>query len=203
MIESLRSKYESLTKRDIREVAAPIAKEGTELAGGRNYATRELPKGWDLKIFTPSTVVLDGGWAEWDLEVPQHVRESLVDMTLRIETIRTHGMLHSPREGKRAWVYVNGQLVDEIVLLRLHPHGGDFGVDTRRPLPILSYVDRGKDCQTVKVETEKDVAWDIDRVTLEAIILRKEPKPEVMMIVGAVLSAIAGAVAAAVVSFVT
>lgn len=193
-----------MTKRDIREVAPPITKKGKELSDGRNYATQEQPKRHDPKIFSGSTVVLDGGWVEWDLEVPQHGRDSLVDMTLRIETVRAHGMLHSPHERKRAWVYVNGQLVDEIMLVRPHPHGEDFGVDTRRPLPILSYVDRRKVGQTVKVkvEVEADVAWDIDRVTLEPIILRRETKPEVMMIAGAVLSALAGAVTAVVVNMV-
>jgi hypothetical protein len=118
----------------------------------------------------------------------------LVDMTLRIETIRTHGMLHSSSPNKSASIFVNGQLVDKIYLVEPHPHGKDYGVDSRRPFPIFCYINKDKSVQTIKVEVDKDVRWDIDRVTLEPIILRKEIKPEVAMIIGAIISAFIGGV---------
>jgi hypothetical protein len=194
MVHAMRSACDSLARREVRELVAPISAEGIGLCAGENYATRPSPKGWREKIFTPSTVVLDGGWAEWRLQVPKYVRKQLIDMTLRIETIRTHGMLHSPRPGTRAWIYVNGDLVDEIKLVKPHPHGEDYGVDTRRPLPVLRYIDRGRDEQTIKVGVEAGTLWDIDRVALEPIILRREIRPGLMLIMGAIVSSGVGAI---------
>jgi hypothetical protein len=45
----------------------------------------------------PSTVILKSGdYGVWEITVPKEVRDHLVDASLRIETVRTHGMLHSP-----------------------------------------------------------------------------------------------------------
>ena len=193
MLQSIKSTCDSLARREVRELVTPISAEGIGFSAGENYATRASPKGRHEKIFTPSTVVLDGGWAEWTLHVPKYVRKHLIDMTLRIETIRTHGMLHSRQPGTRAWIYVNGDLVDEIKLVKPHPHGEDYGVDTRRPLPVLRYIDRARNGQTIKVQVEAGTLWDIDRVTLEPIILRREIRPGLMLIMGAIVSSGVGA----------
>jgi len=118
----------------------------------------------------------------------------LVDATLRIETVRTHGMLHSPRQRTSASVFVNDQLVDKIYLVRPHPHGEDFGVDSRRPFPILRYIDRRRDLQTVRIEVDADVSWDIDRVSIEPVVLSREITPGAAMAIGALVSALLGGV---------
>ncbi len=201
MIQKAKSAWDLITKREIREIAAPISKEGVHLNRGENYATRDSPQGRRPEIFTPSTTVIYGGWAEWKLEVPEYIRKDLIDMTLRIETVRTHGMLHSPIKhspnngiSSSASIFVNGKLVDKLHLVKPHPHGEDYGVDSRRPFPIFRYIDRNENIQTVKIEMDKNVFWDIDRVTFEPIILRKEWKPVATMIMGAIISAIIGGI---------
>jgi len=199
MIQKIKSMWDSLTKKEIREIVAPISEEGvkgdihSKGFGGHVLAT-EFSEEERPEVFTPSTAIISGGYGVWRLEVPKGVRRYLIDMTLRIETVRTHGMLHSPHKGKSASIFVNNQLVDKIYLVRPHPHGEDYGVDSRRPFPIFRYIDKDKSIQAIKVNVDEDVSWDIDRVTLEPIILRKEWKPEATMIIGAIISAIIGAV---------
>lgn len=194
MIQKIKSIWDHLTKREIREMPAPITAEGIHLDNGKNYSSCDSPKGWQPEIFTPSTIVITGGWAEWKLKVTEHIRRDLIDMTLKIETIRTHGMLHTATLNKSASIFVNDQLVDKIYLVKPHPHGEDYGVDSRRPFPIFRYINRDEDIQRIKVTVDNDVSWDIDRVTLEPILLRKEWKPEATMIVGAIISAIIGGI---------
>ena len=208
---------------EIREIAAAISKEGThdeqDQCRSRGYsggtrATDFRPPATRPEVFTPSTIIInggkEGGQAVWNLEVPAFVRKRLVDMTLKIETVRTHGMLHTPPydlrpEGRsfrrRARIFANGELVDSISLVKPHPHGEDYGVDTRRPFPIYRFIDKDKSTQTIKVEVDERVLWDIDRVTLEPILLRKELKPGVAMVIGAVIGAIVSAIIGALVSF--
>lgn len=199
MMQKIKSMWDPLTKREIREIAAPITVEGIEGNirgkgnGGHKLAT-EFDEGERPDVFTPSTAIISGGYGLWELEVPGKVRKHLVDMTLKIETVRTHGMLHSPKKGKSASIFVNNQLVDKIYLVRPHPHGEDYGVDSRRPFPIFRYISRDKNIQTVKINVDEDVKWDIDRVTLEPIILTKEWKPEAAMIIGAIISALIGGI---------
>ncbi len=182
--------------RENKEIVAPISKQGIEISHSEDcHLATDFQEGERPETYTPSTTVIDGGWAEWELEVPEHVRNRLVDMTLRIETVRTHGMLHSPCKKKSATISVNGRLLDRIYLVKRHPHGEDFGVDSRRPIPILHYVDKDNSKQTISIGVDKDVLWDIDRVTLEPIILRREIKPEAAMIIGAIISALIGAIA--------
>lgn len=199
MIQKIKSMCDSLIRREIREVVAPITTEGIKGVihskgfGGHVRAT-EFTDGQRTEVFTPTTAILNSGYGVWNLKIPDDVRKYLIDMTLKIETIRTHGMLHSPIKGKSASIFINNQLVDRIELVKPHPHGEDFGADSRRPYPIFSYIDKNKSIQTVKIEVDDDVYWDIDRLTLEPIILRKEIKPEAAMIIGAIISAIIGAV---------
>jgi len=187
-------------RREIREIVGPISKEGIEVRSvhsdgfGGHVSAKEFKEGERPDVFTPSTVIISGGWGEWDLEIPGDIRRSLIDVTLRIETIRTHGMLHSPLPNKHASIRVNNQLVDKMHLVKRHPHGKDYGVDSRRPFPISRYIDRDRNTQTVRIEVDKGAFWDIDRVALEPVVLRKEIKPEVAMVVGAIISAIIGAV---------
>jgi len=199
MIQKIKSKWDSLTKREMREIAAPISMEGIkgEIHGkgfGGHLRATEFQESKRSEVFTPSTAIISGGYGLWKLEVPKVVRKYLTDITLKIETVRTHGMLHSPKRGKSASIFVNNQLVDKIYLVKPHPHGEDYGVDSRRPFPIFRYINRDKNIQTLKINVDEDVSWDIDRVTLEPIILRKEWKPEATMIIGAIISAIIGGV---------
>jgi len=199
-MHNIKSKIDRFLRREIREIAEPINKGGIEARPvhsdgfGGHVSAEDFKEGKRPEVFTPSTVIISGGYGEWDIEIPGDIRRSLIDVTLRIETIRTHGMLHSPLPNKYASILVNNQLVDKIHLVKLHPHGKDYGVDSRRPFPILRYIDRDRNTQTVRVEVDKDAFWDIDRVTLEPVVLRKEIKPEVAMVVGAIISAIIGAV---------
>lgn len=197
---NVKSKTDRFLRRETREIVGPIHKEGVEVRSvhsdgfGGHVSAREFKEGERPHVFTPSTIIISGGFGEWDLEIPEHIRRSLIDATLRIETIRTHGMLHSPLPKKRASIRFNNQLVDEIHLVRRHPHGKDYGVDSRRPFPISRYIDRDRSTQTVRVEVHKGALWDIDRVALELVVLRKEIKPEVAMVVGAIISAIIGTI---------
>jgi len=206
MIQKIKSTWDSLTKREMREIVAPISVEGikgdihSKGFGGHVLAT-EFDEGERPEVFTPSTAIIMGGYGLWELEVPEEVQKYLIDMTLKIETVRTHGMLHSPKKGKSASIFVNDQLVDKINLVKPHPHGKDYGVDSRRPLPIFRYINRDKTIQAIKINADEDVSWDIDRVTLEPIILRKEWKPEATMIIGAIISAIIGGIVSLIVRF--
>jgi hypothetical protein len=200
MMQKIKSRIDRLLRREIREVVAPISKEGTEITAvrsegfGGHVSAKEFQEGKRSEVFTPSTVIISGGYGVWNLEIPEGVRRSLVDMTLRIETIRTHGILHTPFPNKSASIFVNDQLIDKIYLVKPHPHGEDYGIDSRRPFPIFRYIAKDKSVQTIRVEVDKDVSWDIDRVTLEPITLRKEIKPEAAMVIGAIISAIIGGV---------
>jgi hypothetical protein len=53
--------------------------------------------------------------------VPEDVRKNLSDMTLRIETVRTHGMLHTllSFEGRTASIFLNDRLLEEINILKV------------------------------------------------------------------------------------
>src|SRR5438105_3283959 len=85
--------------RQYREITV-FTREGTDIKEGRNYETaRSFSEGARPEHFTPSTVILKGGgYGVWEIAVPNEIRGHLVDATLRIETVRTHGMLHSPEE---------------------------------------------------------------------------------------------------------
>ncbi len=200
MMQKIKFRFDRLLRREIREIVAPISKEGTEIkeiqseGSGGHVSAKEFKSGERPEVFTPSTVIISNGYGVWELEVPKDVRKELVDMTLKIETVRTHGMLHSPYKGKSASIFVNNQIVDKIYLVKPHPHGEDFGVDSRRPFPIFCYIDKDKDIQTIRIKVDKDVSWDIDRVILEPITLRKEIRPEAAMVIGAIISAIIGGV---------
>jgi hypothetical protein len=185
-----------IIRRIIREIAPPITKEGIEIKERHNVdSAKDFLEGKRPKNFTPSTVIMyGGGYAVWELEVPEDIRKNLSDMTLKIETVRTHGMLHAPPsfKGKSASIFVNDQLLDEIILVRPHSHGEDLGVDSRRPFPVFRYIDKAKSVQTIRIQTDEGVCWDIDRVTLEPIILRKEIRQWIFMVFGAILSAAMG-----------
>lgn len=183
-------------RREIREIIAPISKEGIHVKeirskGDRVLAT-EFPDNKRPEEFTPSTVIVNGGYAVWELEISKDILRDLIDMSLKIETIRTHGMLHSAEKGKSASIFVNDQLIDKIYLVKPHPHGEDYGVESRRRYPIFRYIQRNRTLQTIRVETEENVYWDIDSVVLEPIVLRKEITPTYYMIFGALISAVIG-----------
>ena len=199
VIQNARPTWDSLTKRKIREMLAPVMVEGIQgKVHSKGSAGHSLATDFDEEsrpeVFGPSTAIISNGYGLWELRIPQDVRKSLIDITLKIETIRTHGILHSPRKGASASVFFNDQLVDRIYLVKPHPHGEDYGVDSRRPFPVFRYINRDFDIQTVKVTVDEDAKWDIDRLTLEPIVLRKVWKPEATMVIGALISAVIGAI---------
>jgi hypothetical protein len=189
--------------REVREDLPPVSQGGTEAKAIRStghnghVSAREFPEGLPRPDeFTLSTVILNDGDAVWELPTPSCIRGRscrLVDATLRIETVRTHGMLHSPVPGASAGVFVNDYLVDEISLVKPHPHGEDFGVDSRRPFPIFRYFDIERDVQTIRIEVDAEASWDIDSVSIEPVVIRREITPGASMIIGAAISAALGA----------
>lgn len=196
-----------ILKREIREIVAPISKAGTDYnvinsigygghASAKDFAGNQRPED-----FSPTTVIINGGHGEWELKIPEEIRRQMIDATLKIETVRTHGMLHSPNKNSVAKIFINGELLDKIYLVKPHPHGTDFGVDTRRPIPVFDFINKNDEKQTVRIEVDKDTFWNIDRITLEPIILRNEWKPEATMIIGAIISAIIGAIASVVLAY--
>jgi hypothetical protein len=200
MLQKKKSWIESILYRKIREVVAPISKEGidkkdvrSEGCNGHVLAT-EFEDAKRPENFTPTTIIISGGYCVWELELPKDVRKELVDMTLTIETVRTHGLLHTKEKGKSASILVNDHPVDKMLLVKEHPYGEHYGVDSRRPLPVYRFIDREKNLQTIRVETEEGVSWDIDWVTLKPIIERKELRPEIAMTTGAIISASIGGI---------
>ena len=200
MIKETKKRSKHLFYRWIREIIPPISKNGTEatqydsLGFGGGVRAIDFPLDKRPKNFSPSTIILNSGFGKWEFEIESYVLRDLIDMSLRIETIRTHGMLHTPVQGRTASIYVNEQLVDEIHLVKPHPHGSDFGVDTRRTIPVYDFINKNKSTQTVQLTVDNDVLWDIDRIILEPIIYKKEIKPEVAMIIGALISFIIGVI---------
>jgi hypothetical protein len=183
--------------REVREVAAPISKEAVLPDRWKDCVHARESKGIkNSKEYPLSTVIIHGendAYAEWDLEIPKYVRKRLIDVTLKIETVRTHGLLHTHVRGRSAKISVNGGLLDHIYLVRRHPHGEDFGVDSRRPISVVDYIDKANSKQTIRIWVGKGVSWDVDRVILEPIILRREIRTEAAMIIGAIISALIGA----------
>lgn len=134
MMQKIKSRIDRLLCREIGEIVAPISKKGTEITAvrsegfGGHVSAKEFQESKRPEVFTPSTVIISGGYGAWNLEIPEDVRRSLVDMTLRIETIRTHGMLHTPFPNKSASIFVNDQLVDKIYLvpIRKYKNNGEI-----------------------------------------------------------------------------
>jgi hypothetical protein len=187
--------------REYREVLAPISKEGVDAIDVRSegynghVSANEFANDTKRpKEFTPSTIILCNGYGIWELTIPKHIRRRLIGALLRIDTIRTHGMLHSPVKRSTASILVNEHLVDKIYLVKPHPHGEDYGVDSRRPLQILRYIDKARDVQTIKIQTGENALWDIDEISIEPIVSRYEVTPGAWMILGAVISAILGVI---------
>jgi hypothetical protein len=207
MLDKIKLKWNNLVKREIRELAGPISKEGLDGTitgvGYQGHVRADEFQGQRPVEFCPSTIIINGGNGEWNLDIPEYIRNNLIDMTLKIETIRTHGMLHSPQKNKSASIFVNGNLVDKINLVKQHPHGTDFGVDSRRPYPVFRYINRENCTQNIRIEVDKDALWDIDRISLEPVILRKEWKPVSTMILGAIISAAMGGLISIVIYYLT
>lgn len=187
--------------REHREVLAQISREGVDADELRSagydghVSAREFAKGEHRpEEFTPSTVILNNGYGIWKLRIPEHIRSRLVSAMLRVDTIRTHGMLHSAVHRAAASVLLNGQLVDKIYLVKPHPHGEDYGVDSRRPIQVLRYLDTGQDTQILRLEVDETASWDVDEVSIEPTVLRHEVTSGAWMILGAVISAILGVI---------
>ncbi len=93
MSQKMNSWIETLLYRKIREIAAPISKEGIDVtevrsAGCDNHVlATEFEKGKRPEIFTPTTAIICDGYGVWALELPEDARKGLVDMTLTISCI--------------------------------------------------------------------------------------------------------------------
>ena len=148
--------------RDYREILPPISKEGIDASevhseGYKGHVSAEEfgPNEQRPEEFTPSTVILSNGYGKWELNVPKYIRKRMTSALLRIDTIRTHGMLHSPVQWSEASLHFNEKLVDKIYLVKPHPHGEDYGVDSRRPFQIIKFIDKSKDTQIITIGLAK------------------------------------------------
>jgi hypothetical protein len=193
--------------REFREVLPPASEEGAKAArrtgvGLDDHLTADdFAKGLPIpEQFGPSTLILSAGDAVWEFKISRSILCRLKDATLRIETVRTHGMLHSRMKGTTASIFVNDRLVDKIHLVKAHPHGEDFGIDSRRPFPIWRDLDAQRDAQTVRIQVDPEASWDIDRVSIDMIVTRREITPGAWMIAGAALSVAMGALLTALMS---
>lgn len=185
---------------EFREIAASISKDGIDRTktNSKGYnghvSAREFTDENRPEDFSQSTIIINGGYVVWELEVDKRIRKNLVDMTLKIETIRTHGMLHTPIKGKSASVFINDKLLDKIYLVKPHPHGEDFGIDSRRPFPVFNYIDINQSIQCIRIEVDDETCWNIDLIKLEPIISRKILKPVITWIIGTIFGAIFSAI---------
>ena len=86
------------------ELANAFSLDGmnASLAESRGFSGGVLANKFDEQhrpvVFGPTTIIINSGFAEWEIPVERSVLKRLADMTLRIDTVRTHGMLHSPRK---------------------------------------------------------------------------------------------------------
>ncbi len=200
------SRVPSWLVRELREELAPISVDGKDCVDidsrgiNGHVSACEFADGLPRPSeFGRSTVVVHDGWAVWELPSPRIVTRRwgrLLDASLKIGTVRTHGMLHSPKQGASASVFVNDHRVDEVRLVKPHPHGEDFGIDSRRPIPVADYLDPRRSVQVVRVVVDGDAFWDIDRVSLETVVIGREMTIGSSMVIGAGISALLGALVA-------
>lgn len=129
-------------------------------------------------------------FCEWVLKLPKGYKKGLISATLRFETIRVHGLLHSPAKNRFATIKVNEQILDRIELVKQHPHGEDYGIDSQRPYPVLNYLEKsnGKRELRIRIELESGVKWDLDRITMEGVVEQGRVKEWILLVIGAVIS---------------
>ena len=60
---------------------------------------------------------------------------------------------------------------------------------------MLAYIDDSRDTQKLRIETDTDVLWDVDRVTLTPVVTTRKLKTWVSILLGAAL-ALAGRIVA-------
>jgi len=129
------------------------------------------------------------------LPYPVNPRSRDTTLALTFETERAHGGLHSslgPKQ-KRAFVYANGTLVDEIWLIQKMPNGEDYGYRNVGPIPVEPDLMRGTFLE-VLLRIEAEVSWDIDRALVSLSTRRRSLTPAGSMCAGAILSVIVGLV---------
>ncbi len=196
------------------ENESPPPQKGIDFSkAGGHYSSKKLDALKERnEWYGPSTIILGvnpnshnidewkGGWAEWTFKTNQKVLGSLSGAYLKITTIRAQGELHSTKEGdergyrKRGCVFVNGEPIDIIYLVKSTERGEAYGVSRVGPYPITDWIDRKRSEQIVKLQVDPTVAWNIDEVGLELIVKRMRPKSWVWMVIGALISASIGAV---------
>jgi hypothetical protein len=142
--------------------------------------------------FTNTVAIITNGHGIWNIEIPKKILKNLIELRLKIDTIRNHATLHSIHKDRGAKIIINDKLVDNIILKKINPFGDDYGIDSRRELPILSYIDKNKNTQTIKITTDEEVSWDVDQIILYPIIKVTALREWVYMVLGAVISSLFG-----------
>ena len=130
--------------------------------------------------------------AEWQLRFDPQVEDDVEDAFLVVACERAQGGLHTERRGAQATVHVNGHVRD-IIGLKGIPAGHDDYFH-RPPLrrqpdfwpvsvcgtvytwPVQKEHLQADENQTVTIEIEEDVLWDIDYVVL-CCSVRVQPTP--------------------------
>ena len=150
-----------------------------------------------------------GGSLEINFDVSS-LPDSLISADLKITTFRTHGGIHAPQEEAEYFhkkngdyikgrLYINNKQVDNIDLVKEMPHGKDFGFNRLEPYPIVKWIKEVKRISRklkIKLDTDPDVLWDVDEVSIENIVNEtKRIKPVIIMIIGAVIGIIGSAIA--------
>ena len=154
-------------------------------------STRSAPHG-NRKAWFPNdgTIVLGAGddsknlatLVEWQLEFEPVLENTLEDSFLVVACERTQGGLHTQRYGALATVRINGHVRDVIGLKDVPAGHTDYfhrpplprlpefwpvsGCGTVYAWPVHREHLRSKGNQTVSIEIEEDVRWDIDYVVL-------------------------------------
>lgn len=173
----------------------PITKAGIEAeAGGDFLIFKFLPDGDPREKWfsTRNGIVLGenpakgepgkGAFAEWVFDLSE-LPDNLAEVYLKIVTFRTHGGLHSKPEiaeeairrnqPKQGQLFINGQMVDGVNLMKPMSHGLDYGFNRLDPYPITLRV---KECQRegkplkIKLEVDPLVRWDVDWVKIRPFV---------------------------------
>jgi hypothetical protein len=154
-----------------------------------------------------STVILgrDSHWRKgpgegiWTFLIDYKILKYLKSITLKISSIRTHEGLHTPAvytqhnlvgEGS---VYINDNPIDKnIKLERRMPKGRDLGMHEVGPYPIINWIDIYTQRYQIKLTVNDYAVWGVDEIALEPVVERWRIRPIWHLLLGAVLSVLAG-----------
>jgi hypothetical protein len=181
-------------------VLAPLTSHGTEAECKGAFVTSNEPGEAPSDWFRSRTLILghdkDGGKgageATFYFSLPRKLLSdtSGVSAYLSIHTERIHGGLHSrsgPRR-KRAKITANGSKVDEFWLIDKMPYGEHYGYRNLDPI-LLDNTLLANDTLVVTLSIEDEMAWDIDRVSVQITKVEKRLTVHGSMWLGAFISA--------------